>query len=247
MGGGERGAAPAWEGGQFHFSQGCGCPPQRSDGSWGASEVQTLSHGAQGCGWSPPTPCPLVSYPFSASGCPPGHTEPDQSSCDAGCPPQAPQPLPPSRTPSLTATAHSHEFPPAPATLGTWLPPPLPPAPVGQPPGNGGRRGSTGIPGPASSPGPFWLPSAQFLPEEPQAWGAEPEVRPGRGAGKDLSLLARTLLHPSRSAWAPRTLCRWPCGATGPDTPSSLILEAGTPGCASPQDMPVFPRGVIPA
>lgn len=68
---------------------------------------------------APPFPAPwfpIPSQPLGASGCPPGHTEPDQSSRNAGCPPQAPQPLPPP-APSLSQ--------PPPTVMNSHLP--LPP------------------------------------------------------------------------------------------------------------------------
>lgn len=111
-------------------------------------------------------------------------------------------------------------------------------------PGNGGRRGSIHIPGPASTPGPFWPPSAQFLPEEAQAWGARGQGQEGE-LGKTLSLLACTLLPPAAAPGPPGHCADGPVGPQAPTHPPPWYWrEASWWVCG---ETPVFPRGVIPA
>lgn len=196
----------------------------------------------------PPLPAPwfpILSQPLGASGCPPGHTEPDQSSRNAGCPLQAPQPLPPP-APSLSQ--------PPPTVMNSHLP--LPPWEHGfrlhslqllwaSPRGTG----DAGAPPTSQAPLAARVLLAAFcsvpVPGGPGlGCGAQGQGQGGE-LGKTLSLLARTLLPPA-ARLGPQDIVQMALWAHRP----RQALLPGTGGRHSRWvcgEMPVFPRDVIPA
>lgn len=144
----------------------------------------------------PPLPAPwfpILSQPLGASGCPPGHTEPDQSSRNAGCPLQAPQPLPPP-APSLSQ--------PPPTVMNSHLP--LPPWEHGfrlhslqllwaSPRGTGDAGAPPTSQAPLAARVHSGRPLLSSCPRRPRPGVRSPRSGPGWGAGKDL-VSARTHL-----------------------------------------------------
>lgn len=222
--------------------------PRWQLGCWRGADIESRSTGVWLACPRPAPWFPVLSQPLGASGCPQvtlNRTRaPAMPAAHLRCPAFVP-----ASTLSLTATAHSHESPPA-CHLGNMASASIPSSSCG--PAAGRERGFPGPPQAARVHSGRLLLSS--CPRSP--W---PGVRsPARGQGqegelgKTLSLLALTLL-PAAAALGSQDTVQTALGPTGPDTPLPGIGRRHSRwvcvghGCASPQDTTVFPRDVIPA